>query len=243
MRFKVTVSYDGSGFNGFQKQINYRSVEEEIEKVLSKMHKHQIEITGAGRTDKDVHAFGQVFHFDSDLKITASGVKKGMNALLPDDIYVNDVEQVSEDFHARFHASKKIYEYKINTDEYNPLEVKYVYQLNKELDVNKMIKASKLFLGEHDFYNFCGYQEKKIKNYIRKIEDIEIIKEGNYVKIRITGNGFIRYMVRMIVAILIEIGLGRKDQTFIKERLDSKEKKRSNYKVTGAGLYLVRIYY
>jgi tRNA pseudouridine38-40 synthase len=162
---------------------------------------------------------------------------------LPNDIYVNKVEEVNEGFHARFSALSKVYRYKINTGEYNPLEVKYVYQLNRELDVNKMKEAAELFLGEHDFYNFCGYQEDKIKNYVRTIYSIEINKHDDYLDIEIKGNGFIRYMVRMIVAILIEIGLANKDESFIKERLDSKEKKRSNYKVSGAGLYLVSIDY
>lgn len=243
MRFKVSVSYDGSGFNGFQKQNDFRSVEQEINNVLTKMHKHEIKIIGAGRTDKDVHALAQVFHFDSDLNINTHGLKKGMNALLPEDIYVNDVEEVDETFHARFSAKEKTYEYKINTGEYNPLLVKYVYQLNKKLDINKIKSAANLFLGEHDFYNFCGYQEDKIKNYTRIIYSIDVEENNNQISIKITGNGFIRYMVRMIVAILIEIGLGKKDEEFIKQRLDSNKKQRSNYKVSGSGLYLVSIKY
>lgn len=243
MRYKVTVSYDGTKFNGFQRQKNYRSVEEEIEKALSSMHKQQMRIVGAGRTDKGVHAYGQVFHFDSDLKITPEGIKKGMNALLSEDIYVRNVEKVSDEFHARYSAKEKKYEYKINIGEYNPLEVNYVYQLNKELDLKLMKEASNLFIGEHDFYNFCGYQEDKIKTYVRIIKSIDIDTHMNCVNITVTGNGFIRYMVRMIVAILIEIGLKRKNVDFIKQRLDSEEKKRSNYKVSGSGLYLKEITY
>jgi tRNA pseudouridine38-40 synthase len=243
MRFKVTISYDGSNFNGFQKQKNYRSVENELELALFKMHKHEVKVVGAGRTDKDVHALNQVFHFDSDLNINELGVKRGLNALLPDDIYVREVELVDENFHARFSAKEKVYEYLINMGEYNPIEAKYVYQLNKELDLDRVKEASKLFIGEHDFYNFCGYQENKVKNYVRTIKEIKIIKNKERLTIRIKGNGFIRYMVRMIVAILIEIGLNRKDNSFIIQRLDSKEKKRSNYKVSGVGLYLAKIYY
>ena len=243
MRYKVIVNYDGTNFNGFQRQKDYRSVEAEIESVLEKMHKEKIRIIGAGRTDKGVHALGQVFHFDSDLKITEMGLKKGMNSLLPPDIYVVDVKKTSEDFHARYSAKSKIYRYKINVNGYNPLEVNYVYQLNRELDINKMIKAATMFKGEHDFYNFCGYQENIDKNFVRIINSIEIRKDDKYVTIEIEGNGFIRYMVRMIVAILVEIGLGKKDESFIKERLDSNIKNRSNYKVPGNGLYLVKIDY
>ena len=243
MKYKAIVSYDGTNFNGFQRQKDYRSVEEEIELALEKMNKKRIRITGAGRTDKGVHALGQVFHFECDLNISETGLKRGMNSYLPQDIYVKDVKCVDEEFHARYSAKSKVYRYKINMGEYNPIEVNYVYELCKELDINKMIEASKLFLGEHDFYNFCGYQESIEKNFVRIIESIEIKKDDNYVIIEIRGNGFIRYMVRMIVAILVEIGLNKKDESFIKERLDSNIKNRSNYKVPGNGLYLVSIDY
>ena len=243
MRYKVVISYDGVNFNGFQRQKDYRSVEAEIETVLERMNKKSVRIIGAGRTDKGVHAFGQVFHFDCDLDISEVGLKKGMNALLPQDIYVKTVEKVGENFHARYSAKSKMYRYKINMGEYNPLEVNYIYQLNRTLDVDKMKKACKLFIGEHDFYNFCGYQENIEKNFVRIINSIEIRKDDEYVTINIEGNGFIRYMVRMIVAILVEIGLGKKDESFIKERLDSNAKNRSNYKVPGNGLYLIKIDY
>ena len=243
MRFKAIVSYDGTNFNGSQKQPNLRSVEKELESALAKMHKHKVKLVMCSRTDKGVHALGQVFHFDSDLKITPLGVKRGLNGLLPDDIYIKDVSEVDEDFHARFSSTSKVYLYKINMGEYNPIETNYIYQLNRELDVEKMIAASNLFIGKHDFYNFCGYQEEKIKDYVRVIDYIKIVKDGEYLNIEIKGNGFIRYMVRMIVAILIEIGLNRKDNSFILERLDTQEKKRSNYKVSGSGLYLLRVNY
>ena len=235
--------YDGSNFNGFQRQKDYRSVEEEIEKVLEVINKKKIRIIGAGRTDKGVHALGQVFHFECDLDIATERLKKAMNSLLPADIYIKEVRFASEDFHARYSSKSKLYRYKINVGDYNPIEANYVYQFNRKVDLEKMKEASKLFLGEHDFYNFCGYQELIDKNFVRIINSLEITKDGDYVTIEIEGNGFIRYMVRMIVAILIEIGQGRKDESFIKERLDSQIKNRSNYKVPGNGLYLVKIDY
>ena len=243
MKYKAIVSYNGTNFNGFQRQKDYRSVEEELEFALEKMTKEKIRITGAGRTDKGVHALGQVFHFECNLKISEEGLKRGINSHLPEDIHIIEIKKVDESFHARYDAKSKIYRYKINVNEYNPLEVNYVYQLNRELDINKMIKAATMFKGEHDFYNFCGYQENIDKNFVRIINSIEIRKDDKYVTIEIEGNGFIRYMVRMIVAILVEIGLGKKDESFIKERLDSNIKNRSNYKVPGNGLYLVKIDY
>jgi tRNA pseudouridine38-40 synthase len=127
--------------------------------------------------------------------------------------------------------------------EYNPLEKDYVFQFNNYLNIDRMKEASNLFLGEHDFKNFCASEEEKVKDFIRTIKNIEIIHEGDKLIFDFKGNGFLRYMVRMIVAILLEIGKGRKDESFIKERLDNKELKRSNYKVDACGLYLVKVEY
>lgn len=241
--FKVIVSYNGVNFNGYQKQSNLRSVQGEIEKVLSKIHHYEVKSFGAGRTDKGVHALGQVFNFESDLEMDARQFEKAFNSLLPEDIYVKNVEEVDMSFHSRYSSKSKEYHYLVNLGEYNVLEKDYVLQLNKTVDVEKMREASKLFLGKHDFRNFCASEEEKVKDYIRIIESIEIIKENNKVLFIFKGNGFLRYMVRMLVAILLEIGKGRKDVSFIEERLDSDKLNRSNYKVDSCGLYLVRVNY
>ena len=177
----MIINYDGSNFNGFQRQKDYRSVEQEVEKVLEIINKNKIRIIGAGRTDKGVHALGQVFHFDCDLNITGERLKKAMNSLLPMDIYIKGVKAVDEEFHARYSSKSKLYRYRINVGEYNPIEANYVYQFNRKLDLDKMKKASKLFLGEHDFYNFCGYQELIDKNFIRRITSLEITQTNHYV--------------------------------------------------------------
>ena len=241
--FKVIVSYNGVNFNGYQRQSDLRSVQGEIEKVLKQIHHHEVKSFGAGRTDKGVHALGQVFNFESDLNMESSEYKRAFNSLLPNDIYVKDVEEVELSFHARYSSKSKEYHYLVNIGEYNVLEKDYVLQHNKNLDVDKMIEASKLFLGEHDFKNFCASEEEKVKDYIRIIDDIKITSSDNKVVFVFKGNGFLRYMVRMLVAILIEIGKGRKDVSFIKERLDIQKLNRSNYKVDACGLYLVNINY
>ena len=241
--FKVLVSYNGVSFNGYQKQIELRSVQGEIEKVLNKIHHYDVKSFGAGRTDKGVHALGQVFNFESELNMGANEYRKAFNSLLPDDIYVNDVEEVDISFHSRYSAKGKEYHYVLNEGEYNVLEKDYVFQLNKKLDLEKMKDASKLFLGEHDFRNFCASEEEKVKDYIRIIETIDITRKDDKIIFVFKGNGFLRYMVRMIVAILIEIGQCRKSIDFIEERLDSKELKRSNYKVDACGLYLIKVNY
>ena len=241
--FKVVVSYNGVNFNGYQKQSNLRSVQGEIEKVLSKVHHYDVKSFGAGRTDKGVHALGQVFNFESELNMGAKEYEKAFNSLLPSDIFVKSVEEVDLSFHSRYSARSKEYRYILSEGEYNVLEKDYVLQFNKKLDLEKMKEASKLFLGEHDFKNFCASEEEKVKDYIRVIDSIDIERVNNKITFVFKGNGFLRYMVRMIVAILIEIGKGRKDYSFIKERLDVKDLKRSNYKVDACGLYLVKVNY
>ena len=241
--FKVIISYSGVNFSGYQRQNNLRSVQGEIEKVLYKIHGYEVKSFGSGRTDKGVHALGQVFNFESELNMNCEQFKKGFNALLPDDIYVKSVEEVPLDFHSRYSAFDKEYYYILNMGEYNPIEKDYVLQFNKSLNIVKMKEASELFIGEHDFRNFCASEEEKVKDYIRTIKHIDIVVEGHKIIFKFKGTGFLRYMVRMLVAILVEIGKNRKDVSFIKERLDVNELKRSNYKVSSCGLYLVSVNY
>lgn len=241
--YKVVISYNGVNFNGYQRQNNLRSVQGEIEKVLQKIHGYEVKSFGSGRTDKGVHALNQVFNFESNLNMKPDNFKKAFNSLLPDDIYVKSVKRVNNDFHSRYSCISKEYHYLVNTGEYDPLKKDYVLQFNKELDIEKMINASKLFLGEHDFRNFCASEEEKVKDYIRTIDKIEIVKKGKLITFKFIGDGFLRYMVRMIVGILMEIGKDRKDESFILDRLDKNELKRSNYKVNSCGLYLVKVNY
>ena len=241
--FKVIISYNGVNFCGYQKQNNLRSVQGEIEKVLKQIHHYEVKSFGAGRTDKGVHALGQVFNFESDLNMGASEYLKAFNSLLPDDIHVECVEEVDVSFHSRYSSKGKEYHYLVNVGKYNVLEKDYVFQLCKELDIEKMVSSSKLFIGEHDFKNFCGSEEEKVKDYIRIIDSIEINRVDDKIIFVFKGNGFLRYMIRMLVAILIEIGKGRKDESFIKDRLDNSKLVRSNYKVDGCGLYLVKVNY
>ena len=142
--FKVIVSYNGVNFNGYQKQNNLRSVQGEIEKVLNKIHHKDIKSFGAGRTDKGVHALGQVFNFESDLEMNASQFEKAFNSLLPDDIYVKSVEEVDMSFHSRYSSKSKEYRYLVNLGGYNVLEKDYVLQLNK--DINDIADWSHLAL-------------------------------------------------------------------------------------------------
>ena len=245
MRYLAKVSYRGTAFCGWQKQTVSKlpSIEESIEKVLSRILSTNIKIYGSGRTDAGVHALGQTFHFDSPKELDVNRTAHSLNELLPEDIRILLLEKVSEDFHARFSAKSKTYLYKIrNCKVSDPFSSDLEYTLGQKLDVTKMVEASKLFIGEHSFQNFTS-KEQDDEKFTRNIGKIDIKTKGNNIEILITGNGFMRYMVRMIVGNLIQVGLGKLSTEDIKKALENKERKPSSYKAPAYGLYLVEVRY
>ena len=245
MRYLAKVSYRGTAFCGWQKQTVSKlpSIEESIEKVLSRILSNNIKIYGSGRTDAGVHALGQTFHFDSPKELDVNRTAHSLNELLPEDIRILSLEKVSDDFHARFNAKSKTYLYKIrNCKVSDPFSSDLEYTLGQKFDVTKMVEASKLFIGEHNFQNFTS-KEQDDEKFTRNIGEIDIKTKGNNIEILITGNGFMRYMVRMIVGNLIQVGLGKLTSEDIKKALEDKERKPSSYKAPGYGLYLVEVKY
>lgn len=243
MRVMITFSYDGTNFHGFERQPNYRTIQEEIENVLKYINNDSNTfIVASGRTDKGVHAINQVCHVDINVNITEYKLKRAMNSLLPEDIHVISTKFVEDNFHARYNVLEKVYEYKLNMGEYNPIERNYIYQLNKELDIEKIEKAIKYFIGVHDFKAFTPNKDKR-ENYVREIYDASIKVNDNIVTFTFRGNGFIKYQIRNMVGLLIEIGLHRKDESSVLEILESKN--RSNHFRTShpEGLYLKEVIY
>lgn len=241
MRYKAIVMYDGTMFHGFQYQNDLRTVQEEIEKVLKIVTKKDTKIYPAGRTDTGVHALGQVFHFDYDVKMEEWQIKNALNSRLPKDIYIKNINIVNDDFHARYQALKKTYQYVINLNEFNPLNKNYCYYYKYKLDIEKMIKASKLFVGEHDFKTFT--KNHKIENTVRTIYNIEFDVQDKVIKINITGNGFLHNMVRIIVAMLIEVGNNRITEEQLLIALNNKNRKFAPKLAPANGLYLVSVEY
>lgn len=242
MRYLAIVQYDGTNFAGWQVQLDSRSVEEEIEKVISKVLNTPTKIYGSGRTDAKVHALGQTFHFDSKAIKDIDKFKYSINKMLPEDIHIVSLKQVDEDFHARFSAKDKTYLYLLNTGEYDLFNRNFTNQYLRELDLKKMKEASKLFVGKHNFQNFTTKEEDK-DNFIRVINKIDIVMNGNVISFTINGNGFMRYMVRMIVGTLIEVGLGKLSIKEVKEYLDSPVRKQASFKASPEGLFLLKVNY
>lgn len=242
-RYMIIFSYDGSNYNGYQKQPNLNTVQGNIESALKYINnKKETKLVSSGRTDAYVHANNQVAHFDLDIKITEYKLKCALNSLLPDDIHIIKAKVVDDTFHARFDVKSKEYVYLINTREYNPIQRKYIYQYNKSLNVEKMKEATKYFIGEHDFSSFSSNEDKKEDN-VRIIYDIELKEEDGIIKIRFKGNGFLKYMVRIIVGTLIEIGENKKTPEEVKKLIEVKDRTKVGHTANPEGLYLDKINY
>ena len=242
-RYKVTISYVGTNYGGWQKQPNTNSIQEEIECVLSKMLKEDVIITASGRTDAKVHALGQVFHFDSNKQLEENNWKKALNSLLPRDIRVQSVKAVHQDFHARFDAVEKRYDYLITDDVDNPFVENYMAKDTKQLDVAYMQECANVFIGTYDFTSFTSNKIDPRKPRVKTISKLEIVKEGRNIRMIFVGTGFLRYMVRMISQTLIEAGKQRLTKEEIKDMLNSKDKHACRYKAPPQGLYLVHVRY
>ena len=241
MRYKIIFSYDGSDYFGYAKQPNKKTIQGEIEGVLATIFQKEVGIFASGRTDKGVHALNQVAHFDLDKEVDLDKLLISINKLLPDDIFVKKIEKVEEYFHSRFSAKSKIYEYVINFGEYNPLKRNFEYNF-KNIDIEKMKSASKLFVGTHNFQNFTSKEEDE-ENFIRRIESIDFNIQDNVLKIEFLGNGFMKYQVRKIVGVLLEVGKQKIDEKYILEFLNKSERDIVTFTAPPQGLYLKKVIY
>ncbi len=243
MRYKITFSYDGSKFNGYQKQKGIENtIQGRIETALKDINNNkETKFTSSGRTDKGVSAYKQIGSCDLCVSITPYKLKRALNSRLHDSIHIIEVEETNDEFHPRYMLKEKTYIYKVNIGEYNPIEKDYVCQLCKDIDMDIMKKEIKDFIGEHDFSAFCSNQDKK-DNCVRTIYDASIKQEENYVIFSFTGNGFLKYMVRVMCGYLISVGLGKQLPGRINEYFNSKQKVTTKTAVA-TGLYLKDIKY
>ena len=247
MRYFMTFAYDGSKYKGYQKQPKVKTVQGEIEEALKTINsdKH-VDIYASGRTDAGVHAYNQKAHFDLDMKnITEEKLKEGLNSLLPNDIYIKHIEVVDDDFHARYNVKAKEYIYKINMDEYDPIERNYVYQYNKRLDVVEIERALKYLEGTHNFKSFTKTDDEK-EDYTRTIVQTNLIrdlKNVNKITVSFLGTGFLRYQVRNMMGTLIEIGEGKRKSEDIIDILEAKDRQKAGKTAAPEGLYLKDVLY
>lgn len=241
--FKITVQYDGTKYNGWQRQGNTKNtIQERFENVLLKMCGKEVEIFASGRTDAGVHAEEQTANFKCDTSMEEVEMLDYMNKYLPEDIRVTSLEEVDVRFHSRLNAVSKTYEYTIATEKPNVFIRKYVFFVDKKPDVEKMRKAARLMIGKHDFKGFSSVGRFK-KSTVRTVNFIEIEEKNNLIKIRINGNGFLYNMVRIIVGTLFSIGTGELEESVIHEIFEEKIRAKAGVTFPASGLRLVKVYY
>ena len=241
-RYLIDFSYSGANFSGYQKQPGKRTVQDEIEKVLSRINNNSVKLTSSGRTDALVNAIHQKAHFDLDKKIGSYKLNGALNSYLPDDIYVNSVTKVDNLFHARYMVKSKTYEYLINTGDYNPLLRTHVYQYCKPLNIRKMKKAVKYFIGKHDFTTFVSAEDKK-EDKVRELYDASVDEKDGIIKITFKGSGFLKYQVRNMVGTLIKIGEEKVLPDIILSLLEKKDRKCAFLCAPAQGLTLTDVKY
>lgn len=241
---KLLIAYDGSRYNGWQKQQNTENtIQGKLETLLSKMTGETVEIHGSGRTDAGVHAKGQVANFHTDTKMTTEEIKEYMNEYLPMDIAVLEVRDAAERFHSRLNVKRKTYCYHIwNSSVPNVFARKYSYQVPEALDIEAMEKAASYLLGTHDFKSFCARKKMK-KSTVRMLESIQFKKEGAMLQITYKGNGFLYNMVRILTGTLIEVGKGERQPEEMKEILESQKRENAGFTAPPQGLFMEKVEY
>ena len=242
-RIKLTVAYDGTDYCGWQIQPNGITVEEVLNRKLSELTGEKITVIGASRTDSGVHAQGNVAVFDSDTSIPPERIAYALNRKLPEDIVVIRSEEVPSDWHPRYQDTVKTYEYHIlNREMPDTVRRRDTYFVSWPLDLDKMRTAAGYLKGEHDFKSFCNIRTD-VEDTVRTIYDLDIVREGALVTVRIRGNGFLYNMVRIIVGTLLRVGRGFYTPEKVKEILDAKERTAAGVTAPPQGLVLVKIEY
>ncbi len=209
MRYKLIISYDGTAYRGWQVQPDSITVQEQIHSAIREFSQQDIIIHGSGRTDAGVHAIAQVAHFDLDTRASMHSLHKALNALLPADIRIMQIEEVSDDFHARRSAISKEYRYFFWNDSWMPPHLR-LYRTHRryELNVDRMREAAQHLVGKHDFEAFSSKRLPEGENTVRTISALELSKDGSEICLRAVGNGFLYKMVRSIAGYLVRVGEG-----------------------------------
>jgi len=243
MRYAASVEYEGTNFFGWQRQSSVNSVQEEIENSISQITQTNIKIQGAGRTDAGVHALGQVFHFDTDIIRPLNSFIKGANSFLPDSIRVKWAKSVTDDFHARFSATGREYQYLLNNASVNSsIWSNHCGWTFYELDPDLLKNASKKFEGCHDFTAFRS-SECQSKSPIRSIENIKVEKFNNYYLFTIKGDGFLHHQIRNMIATIIKVARKEISIDHIDTLFQKKDRSLTPATFSPNGLYLTNIKY
>lgn len=243
MRVKLIVAYDGTNYHGWQLQPSMVTIEAVLNKALSELLGEEIFVIGASRTDAGVHSRGNVAVFDTNTKIPPEKIAYALNGRLPEDIVVRDSRRVPERFHPRHCDSRKTYEYRILNSRFpDPAERFCTYFYHHKLDVEKMQRASSCLVGEHDFKSFCS-AHAAVESTVRTVYDVTVGRQGEIIKIRITGSGFLYNMVRIIAGTLIQAGGGIIEPEDVGKILAAKDRSAAGPTAPARGLTMLGIEY
>ena len=241
--FKVTIAFLGTAYHGFQRQTGLRTVQGEIERGIYKLLGESVSINGCSRTDAGVHANRFVFNVFLNSSIDLRGLQYGLNGILPADISVLDVEEAPADFHARYHCKGKEYIYLIHNSEIkSPFYSDRMYRSWYPIDAEKLDRASKAFIGEHDFRSFCAAScDKEVT--VRTVFDYSVSREGDVVRFTVSGDGFLYNMVRITVGTLLFINDGKLPEDSIPGIIAARDRTAAGKTVSPQGLYLNKVFY
>lgn len=244
MRWRATCAYVGTTLEGWQAQASKRSVQDHIEKCLTKIFGRLIRIHGSGRTDSGVHARAQVFHFDADWKHGAEKLQRAIATGIPPAIQVTALRRAKPGFHARFDATGKRYVYFIQRGRADPFDDPFCWSLaHRPLDVEAMRATAKLLLGEHDFRAFSAYGGVERENTVRTLRRLEVLGRGNRLRIVAEADGFLYKMVRSLVGALVAVGTGKLTTAQVVALLDGKKRVHLVETAPAKGLFLWRVEY
>ena len=243
-RIKLTVAYDGTNYHGWQVQPNAVTIEGKLNEAISELTKETIQVIGASRTDAGVHALGNVAVFDTESRIPGEKFSYALNQRLPDDIVIQQSQEVDKDFHPRYCTCEKTYEYVILNRKFPLPEYRNTaFFYYGDLDIKAMQEATKAFLGEHDFAGFCS-AGAQVKTTVRTIYDLTVEKKDNdMICIRVRGNGFLYNMVRIIAGTLLEVGKGNIEAKSLENRIAAADRSQAGPTAPARGLKLIRIQY
>lgn len=242
-RVKLVVAYDGTNYHGWQVQDNGITIEEVLNRTISELVQEDIKVIGASRTDAGVHACGNVAVFDTESRIPGDKFSFALNQRLPDDIRIQESCEVDADFHPRYADTVKTYEYNILNRRFElPSKRLYAAFCYYPMDIERMNQAAAYLVGEHDFKSFCS-AGAQVQTMVRTIYAVNVTKEDDMVHIRITGNGFLYNMVRIIAGTLMQVGTGLMEPEQVKEILEARDRSKAGPTAVAKGLTLVEIRY
>lgn len=246
LKYKLSISYDGTRYGGWQVQPNATSIQTLIENALETALRKSIKLIGSGRTDSGVHALNQVAHFSFDGTVDQEKLHHSLNGLLPDDIRIQNITQVAEDFHARFSAKGKIYHYRIDCGSIqNPFTRLYAYHLPYPIDLELLKEAAKIFVGKHDFTSFSNeaHRGSAARDPVRTLSRLDVLERGDEIVLEFEGNGFLYKMVRNITGTLLDIARGKIPITDIESIFEAKDRSKAGTTAPAHGLFLVDVKY